>query len=114
MRRSLAIAFGSIFVATFAPLERRAGVAGVGLAERNPRSLPPQQDWSLAVAGLSGFLDEGLRETPDTEVCAACEREIWPDRERPAWAEPQPSARSAEKSPSLRRREGESCCLHGT
>jgi RNA polymerase-binding transcription factor DksA len=125
---------------------RARKVEAAGAVERNPRPLPPQQDWSLAVAGISVFLDdelrelrtarldaleralaaiergrfgtcarckgvidvERLRETPDTAVCDACEREVWPDRDRPAWAEPQPSARSAEESPTLRRSEGES------
>jgi len=125
---------------------RERKVEAAGAVERNPRPLPPQQDWSLAVAGLTVFLDdelrelrtarldvleralaaiergrygscarckgfidiERLRETPDTAVCDACEREVWPDRDRPAWAEPRPSARSAERSPAMRRSEEES------
>lgn len=35
-------------------------------------------------------IDTGrLRETPGTVVCEACERVLWPDTSRPAWAEEQ-------------------------
>ncbi len=125
---------------------RERKIDAAGAVARNPRPLPPQQDWSLAVAGLSVFLDdelrelrtarldlleralaaigrgrygscarckgfidiERLRETPDTVVCGACEREVWPDRDQPAWAEPRPPDRSAERSPAMRRRNRES------
>jgi len=105
---------------------RARKVEAAAAVQRNPRPLPPQQDWSLAVGGLTVFLDDGLRElrverldaleqaldamrrgrygecarchgaiaierlreTPGSVVCAACEREVWPDRDVPVWAEP--------------------------
>jgi len=112
---------------------RARKIDAAGAVQRNPRPLAQQQDWSLAVAGLSVFLDdelrelriarldaleraldaiergrfgtcarcrrdiefERLRETPDTAVCGACEREVWPDSSRPVWAEPRASERPA-------------------
>lgn len=43
--------------------ENRARKAeAAGAVQRNPRPLAPGQDWNLAVAGLSVFLDDELRE----------------------------------------------------
>ena len=41
---------------------RARKVEAAAAVQRNPRPLPPQQDWSLAVGGLTVFLDDGLRE----------------------------------------------------
>jgi hypothetical protein len=101
---------------------RARKIDAAGAVQRNPRPLPPGQDWNLPVAGLSVFLDDELRElrtarldaleravdamkrdrygacarcrraiaierlrrAPDTVVCDACEREVWPDLDEPA------------------------------
>jgi RNA polymerase-binding transcription factor DksA len=110
---------------------RRRGAEAAAALQRNPRPLRRAEEGDLAVAAVSPFLDEELRElrstrldalerafealdrgrfgycarcrrpieverlrlAPDTAVCDPCAREALPDPLRPAWADPEPSAR---------------------